>query len=305
MKHLSFPLLVSIQITDDCNCNCKYCYNTKRKNQYISAEDFEFILDILVKGKVFHIVLEGGEPFMHIKLINFCKAIQKKQIDVTVITNATLITPSVASELSKINCNVIASIDSTDYRIHNITRNHAQKALSGIECLLNSGVSVGINTVITRHNIDSCESIIERFYPRIKRFSFLKLIPRSKKDYNIRDLLSFSKNQLSLLNIRLRKIKEQYPDIKIISPFNFPNDSTTEFQESLDVPGCLAGTTYLTIKPNLDVIPCSYAQNLVIGNLKKSSFNSIWDDSKLEVIKCGSSIPCAINLTVTQEKAPS
>lgn len=305
MKKLSYPLLVSIQVTDSCNCNCKYCYNIPRTNHYLSRSDFDLILHSLVRGKVFHVVLEGGEPLLHKDLLRFCRSINESELDFTVITNATLVTPVIAKTLGKLQCNIIVSLDSVDHSSHNTTRENCDKALSGIETFLSAEVPVGINTVISRYNIDNCTDIIDYFYPRIRRFSFLRLISRTQHDETVQNLLSYSQQQFDELGMRLGNYKRQFPDIKIISPFNFPNDDTATFQETLDVSGCLAGTTYITIKPNLDVIPCSYAQNLVVGNLKKSTFKSIWESPKLKSLQCSFSLPCSINLNVVQDSACS
>ncbi len=304
MKNLSYPLLSSIQVTDICNCSCKYCYNIHRKNRFLSPDEFNLVLESLVHGKVFHVVLEGGEPLLHKDILSFCKSMYDSHLDYTLITNATLVTTHIAKELFQLQCNIIVSLDSLNSQQNDLTRSNGDKALSGIECLLSAGVPLGINTVISRYNIESCTDIIGYFYPRIKRYSFLKLIPRTTEDLVVKDLLSYSQKQLEDLGIKLGSYKKIFPDIKIISPFNFPRNDTPTFKETLDAPGCLAGTTYITIKPNLDIIPCSYAQNLVVGNLKKSTFQSIWEGSKLRSIKNNSSLPCFINLDFAHGKNP-
>ncbi len=295
MSKLTYPLLVSIQVTDDCNCNCCYCYNLNRTNRYISRSDFDIILKSLVRGKVFHVVLEGGEPLLHNDILYFCNSLYEATLDYTLITNATLVTSDFAGELAKLRPNVIVSLDTLDKEIHNVSRENIDRALQGIETLLDTGVPVGINTVISRYNIDIATNIIDRFYPRIKRFSFLRLIRRTAQDKKIDDLLSFSKQQFTNLGQMLGDFKEKYPDIKIVSPFNFPNDKSATFQEKLVATGCLAGTTRITVKPNLDIIPCSYAQNVVAGNLKESEFIDIWSSTNLEEIRNSTLLPCFIN----------
>ena len=289
---LSAPLMVSIQVTDNCNCNCKYCYNGNRNNRYISYRDFIFLIDLFSSKNVFKVILEGGEPLLHDELFLFYDYIIKRGIDCSIITNGTLISNQIAKSFSKRSYDIILSLDSASEHIHNKTRNKFQDVLNGINNLIKYKIDFGINTVINKYNIDDCHSIIDTFYPQVKRFAFLRLIPRIENNTTIKDLDSFSKSQLNTLEKNLRLYIKKYDDIHIASQFNLSESRASDLEESLTVNGCLAGSTYLTIKPNLDVIPCSCCQNLTIGNLNKSSFESIWSSSYLQKIRIDNSIPC-------------
>ncbi len=87
----------------------------------MSDEDFRLVLDLVVKGNVFHLIIEGGEPLFHKDFFRFCSLIQDANLDFTVITNATLVTQTNAKRIGNLGCNVIVSLDSEQPQIHNKT----------------------------------------------------------------------------------------------------------------------------------------------------------------------------------------
>lgn len=296
MITLDSPLMASIQITDKCNCSCHYCYNDSNiKRSFINSSDFFYIVDDLVKNNVFRISIEGGEPFLHPNALEFIDYIEKSGISFTIITNASLITNEISSFLNTlVNGEIIVSLDSIEERIHNSTRSNYNDVIKGIENLIDSGVIFGINTVISKFNIDTCHQIISHFYPAVKKFSYLRLIPRKKDDELISSLLQYSEEQINNLEINLLRFKNKYTDIKIESPFNLSKEKDFTCTEFLNVPGCLAGSTYLTIKANMDVIPCSYCQNIIVGNLNDVKLKDIWMSNELDQIRNSSLPPCQI-----------
>lgn len=293
MKVPSSPLIVSLQITDKCNCMCTYCYNEgSKRTQEMSVSDFKRIVQDFHGRGVFNFVLEGGEPLLHPYFYEFTQLLDDIPTDYTVITNGTLINETTAHMLAGLNCDLIVSLDGITSSVHCRTRSRFKSVIKGIENLLKHNVFFGINTVLNKYNIDSCHRIIDNFYPQITRFNFLRLIPRSPDDSVIKNLILYSKGQVESLERKLRKICQNYPDIRIESPFKLSGRKSDTFHETMDVPGCLAGTTLITVKANLDVIPCSYCQNCVMGNLNDQPFDNIWNTELTNYLRRSSEPPC-------------
>ncbi|MDY6878678.1 MAG: radical SAM protein [Thermodesulfobacteriota bacterium] len=293
MKTLSAPLIVSIQVTTNCNCSCTYCYNANAGySKTMSLSDFQHVVEIFAEKEIFNFVIEGGEPMLHPQLQGLVQIIEDTGIEYTLITNGTMIDTYMAQWLSRLNCDLIISLDGLTQSVHNRTRSRYESAIKGINNLISYGVSFGINTVLNRHNIKSYPDIIERLYPQVKRFALLRLVPRSADDDVVKDLLAYSLSEVECLENELRNLCQMKPDIRIDSPFNLSGNKSNGFCESLEVPGCLAGTTLLTVRPNLDVLPCSYCQGNVIGNLKLQTFHEIWESESTKEIQAATIPPC-------------
>lgn len=76
---------ITFQVTDDCCCNCSYCYQTNKHHNYMSNEIGKNIIDLLFKlsqnqddtqvinHNTLGIILDfiGGEPLMNINTIDY------------------------------------------------------------------------------------------------------------------------------------------------------------------------------------------------------------------------------------------
>ena len=254
--------------------------------------DFQSLIKNLDDIGVFSIVIEGGEPSLHPQFSKMIELLNKIKAEYTIITNGTKIDNCTAALLSSEKCTVIVSLDSVDPQIHNFLRNHYQQVRSGLNNILQYNKKVGINTVLTKYNIDTYKDLVEEFYPAVKNFSLLRLIPRSRNDEVINNLKNYTEFQVERLQKTLISLIKQYPGLKIETPFTLSNDKSIYMNEQLDIPGCLAGTTFITIKPNLDVLPCSYCQEIIVGNLSCQSFAEIWKSQMLQNIRLMGTAPC-------------
>lgn len=85
-------LLVLANIIDDCNLNCRYCYNRKpyAKTQLDLKKLTNLILYLTKLNKHIILNIEGGEPTLHKELYDFCISIQNiNNIECYIYTNLT------------------------------------------------------------------------------------------------------------------------------------------------------------------------------------------------------------------------
>ena len=102
---------IYIEITNRCNLSCSFCPKTQRKLEYMSAENFEKIIN-QVKDYGYNFYLHVmGEPTSHPQLEQILKVCKKNNIRINITTNGTL--------LDKV-CNII--IENNFFR--NIIFNH-------------------------------------------------------------------------------------------------------------------------------------------------------------------------------------
>lgn len=130
-------VLATILLTWACNFKCTYCYEGagEDKHSLMSEKTAQDVVDFIISksieqnGKFISIMLFGGEPLLNIntgfyileKLSIYCKENNKILIS-GMITNGSLITEEILTELKKYNCQMIQiTLDGTR-DIHNSRR---------------------------------------------------------------------------------------------------------------------------------------------------------------------------------------
>ena len=82
---------IYIEITNACNLNCSFCIKNKRKVNYMSFDNYKYIIS-KIKGYTKEIYLHIlGEPLLHPDICKFIDYASKENILVNVTTNGYLI----------------------------------------------------------------------------------------------------------------------------------------------------------------------------------------------------------------------
>ncbi len=151
--------MIQLEVTERCNLRCAYCvYNphfTEKRNygtRDMSQETAFKAIDHLARSSRFQkrvaLIFYGGEPLLCFPLIKSCvqyarSVMPKKDLSFSITTNATLITPSIASFFSEEGFGVHVSIDGPEY-IHDKYRRDAngvgsfQRTISGLRMLFDA-----------------------------------------------------------------------------------------------------------------------------------------------------------------------
>ena len=114
--------IFGIDITHNCNFNCKYCmyYNNKQSTSMklrtlFKSLDFIYEKSKNYSGERLFISFYGGEPLLRIDLIkhavNYAEKIINKKITYSLTTNGSLLTKENVKFLIKYNFMVLVSID--------------------------------------------------------------------------------------------------------------------------------------------------------------------------------------------------
>ncbi len=167
-EHISIMYLI---LSNNCNLRCEYCYlhelltpKVQNAPMYMSVETMNKAIDYfadLVNGVIAHpqIVLYGGEPTLNPNMEYLIKLVYEKilGVNISLVTNGTLITKDLAEILAKYHINVGVSIDGpqkihdTNRKFHN-GRGSFEEALKGYKTLLEKGALAGISCTITMQN---------------------------------------------------------------------------------------------------------------------------------------------------------
>lgn len=97
-----------------CNLNCKYCFYKKNDSQTLSVLDFKrALLEFIKISQKHEVIFLGGEPTILKELKEYINEIKKlkKDIRITLFTNATLIDDKISKVLRNNKINLVVSID--------------------------------------------------------------------------------------------------------------------------------------------------------------------------------------------------
>ena len=101
MTKIWYPPYVQWEVTNRCNHNCIHCYNYWRTDINGSTDDcknIDLILNKIIENKPVRVVLTGGEPtLLFEKIRNAIEKLRKNKIEVSINTNAVVITEEMAS----------------------------------------------------------------------------------------------------------------------------------------------------------------------------------------------------------------
>lgn len=159
------PSVVNFHFVDFCNYNCIYCF-VKKISRMTSFLKFTLIIDNI--EKYFHsskihgrINLVGGEVFVCSYLQDVIDYAFKKNIDVSLVTNGSLLTKEFIidnkDKLTSIGISVDSLNEDTNIKIGRCQKNKVLNNDSIIElceCIKSNGIKLKINHCVSKMNID-------------------------------------------------------------------------------------------------------------------------------------------------------
>ena len=295
------PIILTLSVNDYCNSRCKTCNIwkndiIKKRREELKLEEYEKIFENF--DRIYWVTITGGEPFLRSDLPEIIKIIYKrtKPKVISLATNG-ILTKKIVSDTKKIlnSCpklNLIINLS-----LDGIGRQHDK--IRGVKGCFNSVINtfkllkkikdkrliIGINTVISRYNIESFFEI-HKFVKKLNPDSFIVEIAENRaKLYNL-DLRIVPKREKikPILNFLIKENMKRKGISKLIKKLRreyyyfllHKNSFTKKFQNFEGIASC-----YIMSNGEVWV---SYVKRYVIGNLRDVNydFKSIWFNKKAE-----------------------
>ncbi len=291
--------LVAWEVTRKCNLNCVHCRAGSERGPYpgeLSPSKCLEILDQISSVGEPIVILTGGEPILREDVFELAEHGTQLGLRMVMATNGTLLTPDIVEKIRASGIKRVSiSIDGADEDMHDRFRKEPgafKRAVEGIRLLRKGNVEFQINTTVTRHNINKIKDILDMAVQlgAAAHHIFL-LVPtgRAKEMVNQEiDALEYEK----ILNW-FYQMREEVPlqlkatcaphYYRIMRQEAHARGEKVDFKTyGLDAVtrGCLGGTAFCFISHDGIMQPCGYLE-LNCGDLKKSSFGSIWRDSEI------------------------
>lgn len=154
-----------INITERCNLTCKHCYITEKNKSDMPLEDIMSLTQEFHELQGIRLILTGGEPFLYSKFRELLIKLKEIPLQKVILTNGVLISDMDEEILNLLKDNffeIFVSLDGME-ESHNDFRNAKcfNDTIEGIITLLNKEITVSINTMVHKQNLDEFGEMYE------------------------------------------------------------------------------------------------------------------------------------------------
>jgi len=265
--------VVWLEITHQCNLRCIHCYegnfHNKEENT-LSLEQWKRVVCELVQHNVRRIIIIGGEPCCSSDLKDILLFTSNFHIDITVFTNATVMTKELLETIIATKARVKVSIYGHNATVHDLITTvpgSFEKLCKNVDCLLKHSVEVSASVVIMKENQDYIEDIlgfVNKMGMRCSRCDIIRNV------YNGTQSRHFPDHQKAM-------------EKAFVTKPNFHTSKKAFIHNSLNN-SCWYGK--LVVASNGDIFPCEFERNITYGNILESPFDMILSSSVLKKCWC-------------------
>lgn len=171
-EKLRNPITVNWLITKSCTHNCGYCYASDviDNPEILETEDIEEVANNILDLKPLNVVISGGEPLLHKKIIEIVNYLSGKT-GIIIDTNGFCferleeLLPIILKNKIVVRVSLDSLRVSKEFKIRKpknsrITRlENLENSFKSLTLLLSNNVSVTIQTVLTKMNANELESM--------------------------------------------------------------------------------------------------------------------------------------------------
>ena len=275
------PKLTSLQIelTSTCNERCVHCY-IPHENKVASIEPalFHDVLEQCREIGVLNLTLSGGEPMMHKHFREFLRKCKEYDFSVNILSNLTLLTDEIVTEM---RANRLSSVQTSLYsmnpEIHDsITKMKGsfEKTKKAILKLVENDIPLQISCPTMKQN-KNCYVNVLNWAKELKVRAVTDYIMMAKYDHTTQNL----DNRLSLDEAGkiINDIIENDPEYQEqMKNADVLMEENRDISEDIVCGVCISS---ICMVANGNVYPCPGWQSYIVGNVRDTSLQEIWDNS--------------------------
>jgi len=266
------PTRVEFELTERCNLSCRFCYNSQKP---VDSSLTEIVLKRLSEEAVPEIVLTGGEPFLHPKfpdILRSCSMLFQKTM---IQTNGTLIDNVIANLLAN---NKVFEVNVSLHGPQNVHDTLTQcsgsqhNAVEAIKRLVQRGIGVSSNFVMTRLNVGDLSSNLEELYQLgVRCMTLTRFTPTGIGLTNAE--MALSREEIVNAIAAADTFRRNHPGVTILlansMPFCALPPTLSDYCEH-----CHFGASRFYIDVNGNVLMCGMSR-VQLGNITQNTFAEI------------------------------
>jgi len=276
------PKLTSLQIelTSKCNERCVHCYIPhENKTDDIEPELFYDVLKQCKDMGLLGLTLSGGEPMMHKKFCEFLCKCKEYDFSVNVLSNLILLNDEIIAEMKANHLSSVqVSLYSMKPEIHDeITqvKGSFEKTKSNILKLIENDVPMQISCPTMKQN-KNCFGDVIHWAHKHKIRATTDFVMMARYDHTTQNL----ENRLSLdevENVINDIIENDLVYQKHVKDTDFIQMGSRDISNDIVCGVCIAT---ICMVANGNVYPCAGWQNYVVGNVRDTPLQEIWNNSE-------------------------
>jgi len=301
------PKVVFIEVTNRCNLLCETCPHTYFQREPLKSLSLQEFISIAEQfPQMERALLHGiGEPLLNKELGEIITYLKKRDVEVIINSNGTLLTPKwqetlIESGLDQYRCSIDGATDETYARIRGVAL--LPKLKKGLEGLVKTKERHGVMTprisiwcVATKENLQELPDLLHLAsnlgIPEVYVQRMVYFAGETDRQYGMArdDLAIFGKDD----GLEERVI-EQCSKLGAELGINFqasggrdPISSLAAARPADFAPwqACMRPWTTAYVTANGNCLPCCISpfatkdyESLILGNLFERPFNNIWND---------------------------
>lgn len=264
----------------------------------MAADRLMTLIDELAAAEVFDVTLAGGEPFLNPAIFEAIDRLVAHGVNLGVLSNGTLLDAKAAQRLTaavrgRENFLLQISLDGVLAQTHDRTRGKGETVIANLDRLCReTDIRLQIATVLNAYNLDEIPKLIEKYYPRVKRYHFMNM---QRTEWSLRHPDMFvgeEENKRFWENLE-EHMKGLPSDILVtgLNLMRLMHRMEDDFEgnrqhSSFRCQSCTAGVTHVEITSNFDVIGCDIAKDYtVMGNVADTPFAEVWRSLRADWVR--------------------
>ena len=275
------PLAVVYWIsTQACNLRCTYCYQDAKvaRPRELSTAEARGLVDQVLDAGAAAFVITGGEPFSRRDLLDVASYSKSRGLRTNVITNGHFIQARNISAVAETFDLVTISLDHGIPEHHDRHRGQGswKHAVDAIDLLVNAGVSVDVNSVLSRLGLRDVDELFQ--FVASRRIGQHRVTPQfpmgrgaSARDHELTpdEILELSDRIHSAIS---RSEHGRGPNVKTEGEYSKKGQLRSH---------CGAGLSEVSVDPEGWVYPCKLLQysQFRAQNIRDAPLKAIYDNN--------------------------
>ena len=274
----------------NCNLQCRHCYaagQPEAEGKELNTEQWKKIIDRLKSAGVPQVTFTGGEPTLRRDLVELVE--YSRWFVTRLNTNGILLTPDLCRELYEASLDSVQiTLYSWDSGIHDSLvgrKGGFHGTTEGIRNALNAGLNVSVNTPLCRDNQDYGKTLafLNGLGVRYVTCSGLIETGNASSGGSVSSQLSV-REMGEILTAAADICRETGMEIGFTSPGRAEVKLLKRL--GIPVPMCGACLSNMAVTPDGLAVPCqSWLGGVVLGDMKKDSWKSIWNHAMCKKIR--------------------